>query len=84
MRPLTARNPGLIDAVVASHEIRLLPAGAAIVLPGSPYGELPGRLRAGDSLTWAYPLTRSYPLTALHGPVVALEANGHTVTDLCC
>lgn len=73
---LTARNPSLIDAVIASHGIRLLPAGAAIVLPRTPYAELPARLRAGDSLTWAY------PLSALHGPVVALEAKGHTITDL--
>ena len=73
---LTARNPGLIDAVVASHSVRLLPAGAAIALPHTPYAELPARLRAGDSITWAY------PLIALHGPIVALEAKGHTITDL--
>jgi hypothetical protein len=73
---LVARNPGLIDAVVASHRIRLLPGDAAIVLPDTPYEALPSKLRAGHSLTWAY------PISALHRPVVALGAKGHQVTDL--
>jgi len=49
---LAARNPGVIDAVVASHSTRLRPAGAAIVLPGTPYSELPARLRVGTRTTF--------------------------------
>jgi hypothetical protein len=73
---LTARNPGLVDAVVASHCVRLLQAGVAIVLPDTPYAPLRAQFRAGDSLTWAY------PLTALHRPVVVLEAKGQLVTNI--
>ena len=73
---LTARNPGLVDVVVASHRIELLPVGAAIILPDTPYAELPTRLRAGDSATWAY------PLSALHAPVAALELRGQTITNV--
>lgn len=73
---LVARNPGLIDAVVASHRIRLLPVDAAIVLPDTPYEALPSKLRAGHSLTWAY------PISALYAPVVALGAKGYEVSDL--
>jgi hypothetical protein len=73
---LTARNPGFVDVVVASHGVRLLPAGAAIAIPNTPYVALPALLRAGHSATWAY------PLSALHLPVVALEAKGLSVTDL--
>lgn len=73
---LRARNHGLVDVVVASHRIELLPAGGAIVLPDTPYAELPTRLRAGDSATWAY------PVSALHAPVVALESHGQTITDV--
>lgn len=73
---LTARNPGLIDVVVDSHGIRLLPADTAIQIPRTPYEELPALLRPGHSLTWAY------PVSALHAPVLVLENHGYTVTHL--
>ncbi len=73
---LTTRNPGLIDVMVNSHGIRLLPANTAIQLLHTPYEELPALLRPGRSLTWAY------PVSALYVPVLALENRGYTVTHL--
>lgn len=46
------------------------------MLPDTPYEALPSKLRAGHSLTWAY------PISALHAPVVALDAKGYEVSDL--
>jgi hypothetical protein len=73
---IVARNPTLIDAVVSSHAVRLLPAGAAVIIPDTPYEALPATLPAGHSVTWAY------PLSAFYLPVLGLRKTDHEVSSL--